>query len=109
MHLIRSTRQEKKSAGKVYFEGWDATFGVKINIYHADNGIFSGKTFRSQIEYFNQKITFCGVGYHHQNDIIEREIKTLTIEARKLLPHAKIYWTEAITTMLWPYALKAFS
>ena len=64
VHLIRRTRQEKTLEGKTAFEIWDVTFGLKINSYHADNGRFDGKPFRSEIEYSNQTITFCGVGYH---------------------------------------------
>ena len=49
----------------------------------------------SAIEDANQTIKFCGVGYQHQNAIVERKIQTIT-----LLLHAKIYWPEEITTML---------
>ena len=48
----------------------------------------------------NIKIELCGVGYHHQNAIVERKIQTLTLEDRKFLIHEKIYWPEAITTMV---------
>ena len=58
---MRSTIQEDNLAGKPAFEIWAATFGVKINRYHADNGGFSEKPFISEIEGANQKVTFCGV------------------------------------------------
>ena len=54
-----------------------------------------------------QPITFCGVGAHHQNGITENTIKQLTLISRTLLVHAQGLWPEYITTMLWPYALKA--
>ena len=41
VHLIIITIQEDTLSGKEYFEIWASTFGVKINRYHADNGIFS--------------------------------------------------------------------
>ena len=43
VHLMISTIQEETLAGKSDFEIWAATFGVKINRYHADNVIFSEK------------------------------------------------------------------
>ena len=54
-----------------------------------------------------QRITFCGVGAHHQNGITENIITSLTLIARTLLLHAQRHWPEYITTMLWPLALKA--
>ena len=65
------TSQEEKLSGKAAFEMLSATFGVKIKIYHADNGRFAEQPFRKSIEDANQTITFCGVGYHHQNDIVK--------------------------------------
>ena len=52
---------------------------------------------------------FCGVGYYCQNDIFERKIQTLTLGVRTLIIHAKIYCPYEITTILWPYAVKAFA
>ncbi len=54
-----------------------------------------------------QCITFCGVGAHHQNGIMENTIKQLTLVSRTILIHAQSHWPEYITTMLWPFALKA--
>ena len=52
---------------------------------------------------------FCGVGAHHQNGIVENHIGLLTRWSRTSLLHAKRHWPEMITTILWPYALKAAS
>ena len=90
---MRSTIQEENLAGKSAFERWADTFGVKIKRCHVDNGRFSKQAFRSEIEDTNQNITFCGVGYHHQHEIFERKIQTLTLGSRKLLLHTEIYWT----------------
>ena len=56
MHTMRSTIQQDILAGKATFERWYATFVVKIDIYHADNGIFSKQPFRSAIDDPKQKI-----------------------------------------------------
>ena len=50
-----------------------------------------------------------GLVSHHQNDIFERKIQTQTLGAIILFLYAKIYWPEAITTISWTYALKAFA
>ena len=71
VRLTRSTRQEGTLAVKSTFEIWAEIFGVKMKIYHADNGIFSEQPFRSAIEDDNQNIIFCGFGYIHQNYIVE--------------------------------------
>ena len=84
LHLMRITSQEENLAVKSAFERWANTFGVKIKIYHAENGRFSKQAFRSEIEDTNQNINFCGVGSHHQNTIVEIKILTLTLGPRKI-------------------------
>ena len=54
-----------------------------------------------------QTITFCGAYAHFQNGIAEKRIRDLQDQARTLLIHAKARWPTAITTALWPYALRA--
>ena len=88
------------------FEHLCATRGIKVKAYHADNGRFAEKTFLSDVKRRLQRITFCGVGAHHQNGIAESAIKRLTLVSRTLLVHAQYHWPEFITTMLWPFALK---
>jgi hypothetical protein len=74
--------------------------------YRADNGRFANTGFQKAVKEANQNITFCAVGVHHQNGIVERRIKELTLISRTLLLHTKRHWTDYITTMLWPFALK---
>ena len=54
----------------------------------------------------NQTITLCADGGHHQNGIVERKTKELTLIARTLLIHAIRLWPEYTTTMMWPFDLK---
>ena len=82
-----TTIKQLNLSGKSAFEIWASTFGVRINIYHADNEIFSEQPFRSAIEDINQKIKFCGFGYHHQNAIVEIKIQIRTLGDRKLILH----------------------
>ena len=74
LHLIIITIQQDALSVKEACGIWDATFGVKIKIYHADNVIFSEQPFISAIEDSNQTVIFCGVVSHHQNEIVEIKI-----------------------------------
>ena len=65
-------------AAKIAFERLAASYDVKVKHYHADNGHFACKGFRDVVHAAGQKITFCGVGAHHQNGIIENMIGLLT-------------------------------
>ena len=46
---------------------------------------------------------------HHINSIFENNNQILTLGDVPFLLHAKRYWSEAITTMLWNYALNDFA
>jgi hypothetical protein len=107
-HLQTSIDNEQTLAAKQGFEHHAQTNGVQIKSYHADNGIFAEKGFRDQVQADGQSISFCAVGAHHQNGIIERHIGTLTQGARTNLLHAQRRWPEAIGTILWPFAWKDF-
>eukprot|EP00957_Ditylum_brightwellii_P163457 12444663-Ditylum_brightwellii.AAC.1 len=53
-----------------------------------------------------QSIRFCGAGVAHQNDIAERNIKTICDTAWVLMIHAAIHSEEgAISEELWPMAM----
>ena len=54
----------------------------------------------------NQTITLCAVGGHHQNGIVEINIKELTLIARTLLLHAIHHWPEYTSTTMWPFSIK---
>ena len=53
-----------------------------------------------------QTIPFCGVNAHHQNGIVERHDRTLNDSARVMLLHAQRLWPDAISSILWPFAMK---
>ena len=64
-----------------------AQVNCTIKHYHADNGAFARKGFLDKVNRKAQKITFCAVGAHHQNGIIENKNKMLTLAGRTLLLH----------------------
>ncbi len=52
-------------------------------------------------------LSFCGVGAHHQNRIIENRNKQLTQTARVLLLHGMQMWPQMVDQMFWLFAIKA--
>jgi hypothetical protein len=90
------------------FEAFSRSQGVTIKHYHADNGRFADNDFLKDIREArtSQSITYCSVNAHFQNGIAEKRIRDLQEPARKQLLHAKARWPAAVTTNLWPYALR---
>ena len=83
-----------------------AQSGRSVKHYHADNGRFSDNGFVDAVNRKSQNLTFCGVGAHHQNCIIENKNKVLTTGARTLFLHGIIMWNQIIDNMFWPFLMK---
>jgi hypothetical protein len=91
-HLMQDTTGKSTLEAKQAYERLAGTYGVKVRGYHADNGRYAKKIFIEDAKEKGQKLTFCGVGSHHQNGIAERRIKTITEDARTMLSHLMIQW-----------------
>jgi hypothetical protein len=104
--LMQDLTLDKTLLAKSAFERHANDGGVSITSYQADNGRFTDSRFKKAIKDANQSITFCAVGAHHQNGIVERRIKELTLISQALLLHAKQHWPDYITAMMWLFALK---
>ena len=61
--------------------------GRRVKHYHLDIGRFFDNGFLSADNSKDQKITFCDVGSHHQNGIVEHKNKIQTKGSRTLLLH----------------------
>ena len=72
---------DKKPLGKEALEKLTAQANRTIMYYYADNGRFADNGFIDAVNENNQRITFCGVGAHHQNGIAENRNKMLTLGA----------------------------
>lgn len=105
VHLMTEATGAETLAAKKSFEHASSIRGVHIRHYHADNGRFAESEFTNDCKEKIQKLTFCGVGAHHQNGVAENMIKQLTLTARTILLHAQRMWPEYITSMMWPLAL----
>ena len=85
--LMRDLTLDETLLVKNSFERLANDGGVDIKAYRADNGRFTDKGLRDAVYDSNQTITLCAVGGHHQNGIVERKIKELTVIDRTLILH----------------------
>jgi hypothetical protein len=106
---MRNFTLEETLLAKRAYEKLLAQAGRSAKLYHANNGQFLDKGFHQDITDKGQSITFCGVGAHHQNGIIENRNKQLTLGARTLLLPSMCHWPQMIHTMFWPFAIKAMA
>ena len=79
--------------------------GILVKAYHSDNGVFASDAFKNECQQHGQKLTFSGVGAHHQNGVAERNIKTISQWARANMLHAAYHWHEHANVKLWPQAV----
>ena len=75
IHLTRDFTVVETLLAVKAFEKMLAQAGRKVRHYHADNGVFPHNGSLNLINEKDQKITFCAVGAHHQNGIIENKKK----------------------------------
>ena len=76
-------------------------YGVHINSYIADNGVFRANEFVSHIRERNLKLSFCDINAHHKNGATERAVRTVSECSRDLMIFATFYWHSEITSELW--------
>jgi transposase InsO family protein len=91
--------------GKLLLEREAAGVGITIKAYHSDNGVFNSKAFKDHCEELGQKLTFSGVGAHHQNGVAERAIQTISNMARANMIHAALSWPDRSFITYWPLAM----
>eukprot|EP00934_Nitzschia_sp_Nitz4_P006833 Nitzschia sp. Nitz4//scaffold525_size3836//2031//2952//NITZ4_009259-RA/size3836-processed-gene-0.0-mRNA-1//-1//CDS//3329553952//6823//frame0 len=89
------------------FEQWAHQNNTStILSYRADNKPFANLEFQADIDRCGQRISFSGVGTHHQNGVAERSIRTISDWARTMLLHQVLHWPEQADLTLWPFALE---
>ena len=106
IYIQKTASAEETVEGKRAFEAYSHRHGVKIENYHADNGIFKAYKWIEACKKDGQGMTFAAVNAHHQNGIAERRIRELQELARAMLMHANARWGDTITANLWPYAVR---
>ena len=106
VHLQKTQSAEETLQGKELFERKSGTFGVKIQHYHADNGIFLCKAWKEACAKSRQGCSYAGVNAHFQSGTAERRIRELSELSRTSLTHSNSRWPEAVNVHLWPYAVR---
>ena len=101
-----SSGAEETLLAKACFEREAALNGVKVKHCHTDNGVFTSQAFVDEIHKSEQRLTFSGVGAHHQNGVAERAIGTVTRKARTQLLHAQLRWSDQTPVSLWPMSMQ---
>ena len=96
VHLMRDLSLPETLLAEAAMEKTMAQAGRTVKHYHADNGRFADNGFVEAINSKDQKTTFCGVGAHHQNGIVENKNKLLTNGARTLLLHGIRNWPQMV-------------
>ena len=91
---------------KIQYERECCQYGVLVQKYHSDNGVFTAAAFQSDLEKQSQPLSLAGVGGHHMNGIAERNIRTVITRSQALLLHAMLRWPDVTKPDLWPMALQ---
>ena len=107
VHLSRDTKTDSTMEAKFAYEALLNQYGHNARVYHADNGRYAEPAFRADTKKKGQGVSYCGSGHHSQNGIAERQIRSLSQDARTMLAHGRHIWPEVITKSLWPFAIKA--
>ena len=85
------------------FEGHCRDYGVIPLKYMSDNGsAFTSKDFTHHLSAFQQTTQYAGVGQHHANGHLERQIQTIMSISRAMMIHSALHWPEVANSQLWP-------
>ena len=101
---MRETSSEETLQVKEFYKNLSDTHRARVCAYSAYNEIFAEPLFNKTVQTCVQQIRYCRVESHHQNAIVERIIKELTLGIRNLLLHESILWPEAVSIMPRPFS-----
>ena len=104
---MRRTSAEETLQEKEAYKRLAATHGARVCNYRADNRSFTDSLFKDAVQTCRQHISYCGVGYRHQNEIVKHRIKEFTLGSWTLLLHTTRLWLEVVITMMWSFSFKS--
>ena len=91
---------------KLFYKRDMSSYGVCIQEYHTDNGLFTFKDFMDALIEKYQHIRFSGAGDDNQNGVTKRGIQTVFRMARNMMIHSATRIPKGtITAELWPMAI----
>ena len=99
---MRVTSDEETIQAKESYELLTATHGVRVCAYRSDKKN-PEPLFKESVNTCGQQISYCGVGYHHQNAIFEHSIKVITLGSHTLLLHATRLCPKSVNNRLWNF------
>ena len=88
VYLQKTQSAAETLEAKKAFEAKARSFGVTIEHYHADNGIFSCKAWKEACTECKQGYSYSGVNAHFQSGVAARRIRELQEMSRTNLIHA---------------------
>ena len=100
-----SKRAEELIRSKLEFEDFASCYQVKIKNIWADNEVYIAKPFQDSCACSQQNLTFCAVGAHWQNGIMEWLIGSITQCALTILLHAMSWWPSIVLENMWTFAI----
>jgi hypothetical protein len=74
--------------------------GILVQDYLTDSGAFKANKFVKHIHETHQLMRFCGTNAHHNNEVDERAIQTISNMARSMILHASMHWKDGIDASL---------
>ena len=103
---MRSQTSVEAVQSKKVFGAFAKAHEIEVKHYRADNGIFAAKIWKKDCIEEGLGLTFACVKAHHQNGCAERKIRSIQDLARPMMIHAHHQSNSAITSTLWPYAVR---
>ena len=105
-YLQKTASAEETLEGKRSFELFALRHGIRVQSYHADNGIFYANKWVDDCRRNNQNFSFSAVGAHHQKRICGKaHPHSPRAGYGTMLIHASAKLPAAITTHLWPFTI----
>ena len=103
--LQRTVSATERLRGNQEFEDFSPSVGVKITGYHANSGKFKANQWQESCHLQRQRLIYSSTHAHFKNGVAEGNIRLLQDLARTMMAEAQIRWPQAISTILWPYAM----